>query len=316
MSKNLVVCCDGTNNDFKEHPSNVLKLARLAVDDDTQRVFYDPGVGTFSAHKWLGIEWVGEKLGALLGYGIKQNISDAYRFLMQHYTPGDRIFLFGFSRGAYTVRCLAAILSRYGLLAAQHENQLPYLIKDYIKRGALERTILEADDFAHQVSIHYLGVWDTVASVSGVVPLNDVRKTEDLTNIKTARQALAIDEKRGSFAPLSLNNLVAPGVGDIQDVWFAGVHSDVGGGYADRGLADIALEWMLAEARHKGLNLSSAPETVTLDKVLYQLHESYEGKWRILCKNIRYIDERANIHPSVTNLELRSSPYQPINLPL
>ena len=116
MPKNIVVCCDGTGNEYGRHNTNVVKLYEAIVRDASQIAFYDPGVGTFSVlGRRLGRP-VGIILGKAFGYGLRQNIEDAYRYLMDRYDPGDRLFLFGFSRGAYTARALAGMLYRCGLL--------------------------------------------------------------------------------------------------------------------------------------------------------------------------------------------------------
>ncbi len=112
MPKNIIICCDGTGNEYGQHNTNVVKLYEAIVRDANQIAFYDPGVGTFSI---LGRELgrrVGIVLGKAFGAGVQQNIEDAYRYLMDRYEPEDKVFLFGFSRGAFTVRALAGMLNR------------------------------------------------------------------------------------------------------------------------------------------------------------------------------------------------------------
>src|SRR5215471_21517958 len=134
MAKNIVICCDGTGNEFGNRNSNVVKLCQALVQDDTQVVYYHPGVGTMGSPnaRTAGESKVDVIRGLAFGYGLTANISDAYRFLMQHYKEGpsdetsDRIFLFGFSRGAYTARALGGLLFMYGLLRAGNEGLIPY----------------------------------------------------------------------------------------------------------------------------------------------------------------------------------------------
>ena len=132
MAKNIVVCCDGTSNEYGDCKTNVLKLfSVLPKGDPDQVTFYDPGVGTFSAPAALTktTRAVTRVFGLAFGYGITKNIGDAYRFLMETYEPGDRVYLFGFSRGAYTARAVAAMIHKCGLLEPGNHNLLPYALK-------------------------------------------------------------------------------------------------------------------------------------------------------------------------------------------
>ena len=126
MPKNIIICCDGTGNEYGQQNTNVVKLYEAIVRDEQQIAFYDPGVGTFSI---LGRELgrrVGIGLGKAFGAGVQRNIEDAYRYLMDRYEPQDKLFLFGFSRGAFTVRALAGMLNRCGLLEKGSMNLVPY----------------------------------------------------------------------------------------------------------------------------------------------------------------------------------------------
>ena len=138
MSKNIVVCCDGTGNEYGSNNTNVVKLYEAIVRDADQVAFYDPGVGTLSfLGRQLGRR-VGRTLGKAFGAGLQQNIEDAYRFLMDRYEPGDKLFLFGFSRGAFTVRALAGMLNRCGLLQKGSLNLVPYASRIYNDRARHE----------------------------------------------------------------------------------------------------------------------------------------------------------------------------------
>ena len=125
MGKNIVICCDGTGNEYGRNNTNVVKLYASIVRDEEQVAFYDPGVGTFSfLGRTLGRQ-VGMLLGKAFGAGLQQNIEDTYRYLMDRFQPGDKVFLFGFSRGAYTVRSLAGMLHRCGLLQRGASTSFP-----------------------------------------------------------------------------------------------------------------------------------------------------------------------------------------------
>ena len=196
--KNLVICCDGTGNEISENISNVLKLYRcLRKTDKTQplqKVFYDPGVGTMTEPSTWG-RWKANiklVLGLATGYGLDDNVLSAYCFLVEHYAPGDRIYLFGFSRGAYTVRVLAGLIHKVGLISPEQANLagsgfIAYKqysgtgrgndIEDLKDGGFDEDGPLAKDEFdlaaqfaritsSRWPTIHFIGVWDTVASPS------------------------------------------------------------------------------------------------------------------------------------------------------
>jgi uncharacterized protein (DUF2235 family) len=270
LNRNIVICCDGTANEPKARgATNVFELVRLLRAQPDQLVYYDPGLGTESAPgaQTRIAKTTTKVLGLAFGYGLKKNIGDAYTYLMDHYQPGDRIFMFGFSRGAYTVRALAGTLHTVGLLEQGSGNLLYYAIKKYTQQGKREWADIGAfkGTLCRQISdssprfsvpIHFLGVWDTVKSVglfrgSVILPY-----TQLLPNVASARHAVALDEKRSKYRP-NLWTATGSPEGDLQTMWFTGVHADVGGGYTDteRGLADIALGWMLDGAEQHGLRV-------------------------------------------------------------
>jgi uncharacterized protein (DUF2235 family) len=270
LNRNIVICCDGTANEPKARgATNVFELVRLLRGQPSQLVYYDPGLGTESAPgaQTRIAKTTTKVLGLAFGYGLKKNIGDAYTYLMDQYEPGDRIFMFGFSRGAYTVRALAAMLHTVGLLEKGSGNLLYYAIKKYTQQGKREWADIGAfkGTLCRQISdssprfsvpIHFLGVWDTVKSVglfrgSVILPY-----TQQLPNVSSGRHAVALDEKRSKYRP-NLWTATGSPEGDLQTMWFTGVHADVGGGYTDteRGLADISLEWMLDGAEQHGLRV-------------------------------------------------------------
>ena len=247
MPRNIVVCCDGTGNEYGRHNTNVVKLYEALVRDTNQIAFYDPGVGTFS---FLGIP-LGRKVGLLLGQafgaGLQQNVEDAYRYLMDRYLPGDRLFLFGFSRGAYTVRALAGMLNLCGLLQKGSVNLVPYASRIYNNRDQHNVAPGFKRAFCHECCPYFIGVWDTVGSMGWFWG----RKFFDATlhhDVTYGYHAVSVDERRKKF-PVSLWNEAAKADRQtIEQVWFPGVHSDVGGSYAEAGLSDVALQWMLEKA--------------------------------------------------------------------
>ena len=262
MPKNIVVCLDGTGNQFKEDNSNVVKLFRTIVRSTDQVAFYDAGVGTLADpqfrtpvgkrfSKWLGLG---------LGIGLLKNVEEAYSYLMERYEPGDRIFLFGFSRGAYTARVLAGFLQAVGLLEPGNQSLIPYAIKLYKSKKRRYWIVGSASPqfkvmqkfkstFSRPVDIHFLGLWDSVSTFGWIYNPIFLPYTTNNRSVKSVRHALAIDERRAFFQPMLWGGNHADEQ-NVKQVWFAGVHSDVGGGYpeADSGLSKIALRWMLDEA--------------------------------------------------------------------
>jgi uncharacterized protein (DUF2235 family) len=283
MPKNIVVCCDGTSNHFSRNRTNVAKLClTLLQESGKQEVFYHPGLGTMEppgALTSLAIKLT-KFLGLAIGYGLQNDIRDAYVFLMNHYAPGDRVFLFGFSRGAYTVRALTGLLRMYGLLRPGNEPLVPYAIRMMYginnlpgrsgKRQVSARISRAAEDiwglakeFKRTVAVAckpaFVGLWDTVNSVGLISQTFHVPYTSSNPDIAVARHALAIDEHRGFFRPAQWfpKPLPSPehGPKDLLQVWFAGCHSDVGGGFPEEesGLSKCALAWMIGEAAEQGL---------------------------------------------------------------
>jgi|ERR1041385_3418033 uncharacterized protein (DUF2235 family) len=292
MPKNVVVCCDGTNGEFRLRNTNVVRLFELLEQDPARQVaFYDPGLGTMGAPgTWTKLtqEWT-KLLGLAFGFGLPDHIGTAYRHLAEYWEPGDRIFLFGFSRGAYTVRALAALLHLFGLIRKGNENLIPYVVRMFgknhqqvFKLGAEFKS-----SFSRACPVHFVGVWDTVSSVGLLDPLS-LPYTADNPSIVTGRHAVSIDERRCFFR----QNLWKPSdpKQDVRQVWFAGVHSDVGGGYAESesGLANISLSWMLQEAGKSGLLLDAARVQKLHSNPQFladpgaTLHQSLTGAWRVV----------------------------------
>ncbi|MBM68396.1 MAG: hypothetical protein CME43_02825 [Haliea sp.] len=306
--KHIVICADGTWNDPEdENPTNVLRIARAisprAANGRRQVVFYDWGVGSYYA----------QASGGVTGLGMTKNIQDGYRFIVQNFDPGDRLFLFGFSRGAYTVRCLAGMLNNCGILRRSEANRIPEAFTLYKQRNAPPGSVTSEQwrqRFAvggQRATVDFIGVWDTVGALGIPTRVLAFAEEKDLfydpvlgSNVRVARHAVSIDEERSDFEP----TLWAPSESaDMQQVWFAGVHADVGGGYpaddAGKRLSDIPLHWMAKEAERSGLRLEPhLLNPLVLDSTA-TAHRSYQRFWRALGRYSRPIPDDAVLHASV-----------------
>ncbi|MFK5984028.1 MAG: DUF2235 domain-containing protein [Pseudomonadota bacterium] len=252
MGKNIVVCLDGTGNEFEENNSNVVKLFRVIERDTSQVAYYDPGVGTLAdpAYKTPVVKKINKLLGLAFGRGITQNVVEAYSFIMDHFEQGDRLFLFGFSRGAYTTRVLAGLIHSCGLLEPGCQNLIPYAMKLYKAEKVDFKTMSRfKSSFGRNVKIDFLGLWDSVSTIGWIYNPVFLPYTTNNKSVHIVRHALAIDEKRSFFKEMRWGKSYKDKQ-NIKEVWFPGVHSDVGGGYSEKesGLAKISLEWMIKEA--------------------------------------------------------------------
>jgi uncharacterized protein (DUF2235 family) len=306
-ARNLVLCCDGTANEFARDRTNVVKLYYcLKQDPDQQLAYYHPGVGTMEPPGALS-SWTKKTTrlrGLAFGYGLDRDIAAAYAFLMNTYRPGDRVLLFGFSRGAYTARAVASLVSMYGLLPAGNEAFVPYAVRMLTGFNSPDKSTRDqAFDLASQFrdtfdpsrrcALHFVGVWDTVSSVGWVENPLHLPYTANNPAILHGRHAVAIDERRAFFRTnlwWPAASAEAAGPKDMKQVWFPGVHCDVGGGYpeAESGLSKVALQWMLKEAEAFGLICDPVrKETVLGDRgggyvkpdFKADAHESLKGWW-------------------------------------
>ena len=293
--RQLIVCCDGTNNNLtgRTNDTNVTQLCELlASDTQNQLLYYDPGVGnsgTFPGATWTEqIQQKYERLSSLVfGSGIYENIAEAYRFLMRHWQLGDDIFLFGFSRGAFTARSLGGLVTTFGILRPDMEAMVPTLLHVYFLKRDTERqkarfealkhqmSDLFASGTARQASVWFVGVWDTVESVGAPGLFSrEISAKATIVNkrFNHVRQALALDEYRYTFAPRPYwveqgYDYAAQGQSIAQE-WFSGSHCDVGGGYANAhaGLSSQALLWMVDQAATAPCKLRLNPALLTGDK--------------------------------------------------
>lgn len=306
--KNVVLCCDGTANEFSSDRTNVIKLfSTLIQDPATQTIYYHPGLGTMEPPGALTrpARWITRVLGQAIGYGLSADIRDAYAFLMKNFEAGDRIFMFGFSRGAYTVRAVASLLHMYGLIPAGNEPLIPYAIrmlsainksrdnKDRAQYFQLAEEFKATFGRLRECKPWFLGVWDTVGSVGWIENPLHLPYTASNPDIQYGRHAIAIDERRAFFRTnlwRPAKNAAANGPRDLKQVWFPGVHCDVGGGYpeGESGLSKIALKWMLDEAVAAGLAVDKAKVQIVLGTAggayvkpdpTARMHESLTGYW-------------------------------------
>jgi uncharacterized protein (DUF2235 family) len=312
MPKNIVVCCDGTANEFAEDRTNVIKLYSALMHDSVAQVaYYHPGIGTMEPFGALSpiTRTLTRVLGMAVGYGLEYDIRDAYVFLMQSYQTGDSVYLFGFSRGAFTVRAVASLIRMYGMIRKGNEPLVPYAIRMLtgIQRAGTNQEAAKtyfdlASEFKRTMScadprMRFVGIWDTVSSVGWMEnPLHLPYETNN-PDIEIGRHAVSIDERRAFFRShlwqMPANPATARGPRDMQQVWFPGVHCDIGGGYPEQtsGLSKYALGWMLQEAKAAGLMVDSSKEAevlglagagkyvpAALDAVR---HESLKGWWNI-----------------------------------
>lgn len=230
MNRNIVICIDGTGNDPNDarepdhDTTNVWRLAEALCQDARQLVKYFPGLAT-SGEALLDLA------GKYTGLGAEQLRNDAYAYLAEHYRTGDSIFLFGFSRGAAIVRDLANYIHDSGI-------------------GG-ERT----------TPIKLLGLWDTVAAFGiptdlGSLPAQSInigKKLDIPRNVEQTVHLLAIDEQREPFTPTLVESAA-----NVEEIWFAGVHGDVGGGFKERQLAEISLRFMIERAQQLGLRFKAS----------------------------------------------------------
>ncbi|MNJ19943.1 hypothetical protein D3C77_142690 [compost metagenome] len=299
MARQLVICLDGTNNRFSQQPTHILRLVR-ALDPDPQQVlsYYDQGVGTFGLKETL-FEW--QKLparifGLAFGWGLKRNVEGAYRFLAEQYQPGDQVFVFGFSRGAYAARALAALVHGLGLVAAHQTHLFDYawsmlLARDKDKNNepdfALQRQFKET--FGRDLDITFLGLFDTVKSLGWIYDPVSIPYTASNPSVLKVRHAVSLDERRCFFRQ-HLWRAKPTDSTDVKEVFFRGVHCDVGGGYAvaESPLALVALRWMFAQAGAAGLALDAQACQAQLNPLagvapdpLANSHDSMNHAWRV-----------------------------------
>ncbi|WP_419900261.1 DUF2235 domain-containing protein [Roseomonas sp. USHLN139] len=329
--RRIVILCDGTGNrpPSADDPAatNIWKLSQALVDDETQTIWYDPGVATGTSRparmaaaleQWTGRLWL-TPLARVLGYagrlrtawegltgtGIGDNILDGYIEVVRQYRPGDRIYILGFSRGAYTARAIAGVIRTCGILKASNLRYAPAVVSLYSARGgrkgeSIITGVPVGDEFAwHGVPIEMLGVFDPVASLGA--PLwgwwfkprgyeSRALNTSPMPNCIHVYHALAMDERRATFFPTLFWKEGGTRSGwtrTLEQVWFRGVHSDIGGGYLETGLSDITLGWMVERAVRHDLAVKPGSLEALCPNPMARLHDetahrpswSWIGTW-------------------------------------
>jgi len=325
QGKNIIILCDGTGQEGGVgNNTNVYKLYNMLLHRSPEQIsYYDKGIGTGWAKVMTNVG----------GLGISKNILDCYRFLHEHYETGDNIYLLGFSRGAATVRSLSSFIHLFGVLPQSRTDLIAQAYRIY-KIGSSEKRNRKAAEFIQRhntmwCKIKFLGVWDTVAALG--VPYRSVdvvldkipflkHRFQDLNlsdSVQHAYQALSIDDERKTFHP----ELWAPVDGRVEQVWFCGVHTDVGGGYQEQNLSDISLTWMLEKAKAKGLKLYNQHKIVLAPDPDGHMHDSRGKKWeKLYTKKVRSWPHDTHgipvLHESVTlrskdSFNSSNKPYAP-----
>lgn len=284
MGKNLVIFSDGTGQEGGKGPStNVYKLFNRVLDRSPDQIaFYDRGLGT----GWRKLT------GNAAGVGISENICECYEFIFDNYEAGDQLYLFGFSRGATTVRSLSGFIHLFGILPKSRRELIKeaysiYSITDHIKRKTV------AQDFVQKhhnmwCKIKVLGVWDTVAALGLPIKAIDVvidkipffkHSFHDLSlspSVENAYHALAIDDERLTFHPTLWDSKINDDQ-TMKQVWFSGMHTDVGGGYTECDLSNIPLEWMIQQVQKHGLKFYKNNQTSISGEPNGFMHNSRGG---------------------------------------
>lgn len=334
--RRLVVLFDGTWNapgdDGDIGAAGVTNVQKLrgalperGADGVAQVVHYEKGVGT---------RWYNRLRGGAFGVGLSDILGRGYRFLVRHWEEGDQLFIVGFSRGAYTARSLVGMLRNVGLLAPAHvgrfrEAEAIYRVRDEGPDSANAVTFRER--YSREVRVQCLAVWDTVGALG--VPLNsfdwfnrpfyEFHDTELSGIVHNAFQALAIDEHRRSYEATLWDPMSKPGQ-HIEQVWFAGAHCNVGGGYAagDSRLEDLPLHWMADRLRQAGLAIDLARLPPEPDAVREPLIDSYgrflNGRYsRVADRHHRALGRTVfgaeALHPSVVQRLQHDPHYRPGN---
>jgi uncharacterized protein (DUF2235 family) len=341
--KRLVLCCDGTWNSADQVvegapcPTNVVRLAyRVAKSDGDikQVIYYSQGVGTGNS--------IDRFSGGAFGSGVEDNIFDAYRFLIANYETGDQLYLFGFSRGAFTARSIAGMIRKCGILKRNDVNRYREALELYRSDDDPDapQPMKFREDFAidglTSTPIAFIGVWDTVGALG--IPIRGLRSltrrkhqfhdTELSGSVKHAAHALAIDERRAPFEPATWRYKPKPGQ-TVRQAWFPGVHSDVGAGYPDRALGDIALQWMMQQAQAAGLAFQPlAAQHALAPSALGKLHNSKTGLYYLTLGQDRtigkstasirgqaeapeHVDPTQSLHPSALERWDADPTYRP-----
>ncbi|TFK40588.1 hypothetical protein BDQ12DRAFT_601197 [Crucibulum laeve] len=279
--RTLILCFDGTGNKFGEN-SNVVRFFQALKKDNAEEQlgYYQAGIGTYTKRQFITktATWISTKLDEAFALHLNDHVKEGYQFLMQNYRKGDKVCMFGFSRGAYTARALAGMIYKVGLLPPHNDQQLDFAFTVYnsTDKHSSKLAYKFKKTFAFPIAIDFLGVWDTVSSV-GIIP-RSLPYSSFNDGVRVFRHALALDELRARFRPNIWGEPIAtpemlheepqiklrdkntsrdewvyepPEPTDVKEVWFTGCHADVGGGShtddVDASLSNIPLRWMIKE---------------------------------------------------------------------
>ncbi len=334
--KRIAIFCDGTWNtpdekvDGKICQTNVVKMANAlssnSIDGKNQLLYYDVGIGSEG-------DLFTRVYDGATGTGISENILQAYHFIIRNYEPDDELFFFGFSRGAFTVRSLAGLIRNSGILKRENIEIVTSAYNLYQSRKPqhqpreVEATLFRKTFAVEETTkIKFIGVWDTVGALGNPLFMNGIiskrnrfHDTDLSTKVSFAYHALAIDEKRKNFEATLWHQKEDSKNQVLEQVWFPGVHADVGGGYPESGLSDIALGWMLEKAQDCLLKFDPIPMKPSAVSLI---HNSWSGFYRLQPPHIRPIDiclpgrgiTNESIHPSAIERYKKDAGYRPKNL--
>lgn len=300
QTRNLIIGCDGTWNDTDGTITNVAKLLNACAAND-QVIHYEEGVGTAY---WEALP------GGIYGKGLDRQILGAYRFLRKRFADSDwakennNVFIFGFSRGAYAARRLAGLISRCGVPVKAADVDLAWQL--YLRRDAVSSAKLKEDGRLFDISVKMLGVWDTIKTTTDE-DFNDL--TLPACVVK-GHHAMAIDEKRTFFPVLKWD-----AENRVNQVWFPGVHADVGGGYNECGLSDIALQWMIDRAYEHGVKFKASAVKALKKNPLGTMHDSFDGIWKVFGTTLRQIGDSELVNAATRVRVQNMADYRPANLP-
>jgi uncharacterized protein (DUF2235 family) len=358
--KNIVVCLDGTRNSMVNNATNVIRIYQIVRNASKRQIaYYAAGVGTQTgpgSAKFLSAKFK-RLAGMAFGYGTVQDVANAYRFIVDNYQAGDRLYFFGFSRGAYSARFLASVIHQIGLLPPGQTQLLSHAMQAALG-GDPDVTQKFATMFAvDRPKVHFLGLFDTVKSGfyfddSQWWPFRvSLPFSWDNPSVTKVRHAMAIDERR-AFYPVNRwaehdTSFSGKFDCDIEQVWFAGDHSDIGGGHPESlsQLCMVALDWMISSAIDAGLVIDDTCKATRLESAtayrLDPMHDRLaasllwkicelvprratnddEPRWRGLpLGRGRFVPEKAHVHASVRDRladgrDAGSGHYAPRNLP-
>ncbi|KAL0960508.1 hypothetical protein HGRIS_005546 [Hohenbuehelia grisea] len=304
--RNLVVCIDGTANQFSKKNTNIVELYSNLEKTQTQLTYYNSGIGTYAKPAYFSLSYAVQRIDhtvdMMIAWNFKRIVLSAYQWLSENYQDGDCIFLFGFSRGAYQARVIAGMIKLVGLLHKGNNDQIAFAYELYTSiTDSTNRTHQTIDQESKllcarfketlcrpNVKVHFVGAWDTVSSIGIVKGRSLPETTTGMRHVCAFRHALALDERRVKFLPEYANggrgakNTDKASTGDVKEVWFAGAHSDIGGGNVENiGLDKFgpALRWMTYEAISHGLKVKEySPPTPASSRLTagFRVHEGYD----------------------------------------